>query len=154
MKSQQSIPTKGFSGLTYDSALEASVSCVLKDKVKPHGGYHFKSGFAIKYQDQQGKPQRFIPDFELSSRKGVFIEAKGNLDRRSRSHIGAALAQGYRLGVVFPSEKAAALPLWPSAYSSKGDWLNTRGIPFVTNPKDSLALYKTLEKITQEGEAA
>lgn len=150
---RQSIPTKGFGGLTYDSALEASVSCVLKGKVKPIGGHHIQCEFTIKYKDEKGAQKWYVPDFELISRQGVFVEAKGNLDRRSRCHIDAALRQGFRLGVVFPSEKAANQPLWPQATSTKGDWLTSRGIPYVTTPQDSLKLVAILESITEGAEA-
>lgn len=143
-----SIPTYGFSNLIYDSQFEAQVSLVLKDSVKYLGGHSYSKQIAIngclvnrpanKHHrkitcvDKQGKVFRTIPDFELLEKPDVFIEAKGNLDERSRRNIEGLLRLGYTIGVVFINERAANTPIWTGAKVSKSQWLSSRCVPFVT----------------------
>lgn len=148
MHKKYSIPTYGFNGLIYDSQHEAAVSLALKDSVKYLGGHSYSKQIAVngylvvrpanKYHrkivciDKKGIVFRTIPDFELIERPDVFIEAKGNLDERSRRNIEGLLRLGYSIGVVFINERAANTPIWTGAKVSKAQWLSSRCVPFVT----------------------
>lgn len=143
-----SIPTYGFNDLIYDSQHEAEVSLALKDSVRYLGGNSYSKNIAINGYlvvrpanqhhrkinciDKKGIVFRTIPDFELIDRADVFIEAKGNLDKRSRRCIDGLLQLGYSIGVVFINERAANVPLWKGAEVTKAQWLNSRCVPFVT----------------------
>ncbi len=145
---QLSIPTYGFNDLIYDSQHEAKVSLALKDSVKYLGGNSYSKTIAMngylvtrpanKHQrkisciDKKGMVFKTIPDFELIDRADVFIEAKGNLDERSRRNIDGLLRLDYSIGVVFISERAANTPIWKGAKVSKAQWLSSRCVPFVT----------------------
>lgn len=145
---QLSLPTYGFNDLIYDSQHEAEVSLALKDSVKYLGGNSYSKTIAmngylvtrpannhhrkISCIDKKGIVFRTIPDFELVERADVFIEAKGNLDDRSRRCIDGLLRLDYSIGVVFISERAANTPIWKGAKVSKAQWLSSRCVPFVT----------------------
>lgn len=147
-RKKYSIPTYGFNGLIYDSQHEAEVSIALKDSVRYLGGYTYSKQIAmdsylvvrpankhhrkISCIDKKGVVFRTIPDFELIDRVDVFIEAKGNLDERSRRNIDGLLSLGYTIGIVFVSERAANTPIWKGAKVSKAQWLSSRCVPFVT----------------------
>lgn len=147
-KNRFSIPTYGFNGLIYDSQHEATVSLALKDSVKYLGGNSYSKKIAIngylvvrpanKHHrkisclDRKGKVFRTIPDFELIERPDVFIEAKGNLDDRSRRNIEGLLRLDYSIGVVFISERAANASIWKGSPVTKAQWLSSRCVPFVT----------------------
>jgi len=144
---QLSIPTYGFNDLIYDSQHEAKVSLALKDSVKYLGGNSYSKTIAIngylvtrpanKHHrkitciDKKGIVFRTIPDFELTERADVFIEAKGNLNKRSQKCIDGLLKLGYTIGVVFVSERAANSAIFPGAKVSKAQWLSSRCVPFV-----------------------
>jgi hypothetical protein len=143
-----SIPTYGFNDLIYDSQHEAEVSLALRDSVKYLGGNSYSKQIAmngylvtrpankhhrkISCIDKKGIVFKTIPDFELTERTDVFIEAKGNLDERSRRNIDGLLRLGYTIGVVFISERAANTPIWKGAEVTKAQWLSSRCVPFVT----------------------
>lgn len=143
-----SIPTYGFSDLIYDSQHEAEVSLALKDSVKYLGGNSYSKQIAmngylvtrpankhyrkISCIDKKGIVFNTIPDFELIERADVFIEAKGNLDDRSRRCIDGLLRLGYSIGVVFINERAANTPIWSGSPVTKAKWLSSRCVPFVT----------------------
>lgn len=143
-----SIPTYGFNDLIYDSQLEAEVSLALKDTVKYLGGNSYSKQMAVngylvlrpanKHHrkinciDKKGVVFKTIPDFELNAKEDVFIEAKGNLDKRSRRNIEGLLKLGYSIGVVFINERAANTPIWTGAKVTKAQWLSSRCVPFVT----------------------
>lgn len=145
---QLSIPTYGFNDLIYDSQHEAKVSSALKDSVKYLGGNSYSKTIAmngclvtrpankhhrkISCIDKKGIVFKTVPDFELIDRADVFIEAKGNLDKRSQRCIDGLLKLGYTIGVVFVSERAANSPIFPGAKVSKANWLNSHCVPFVT----------------------
>lgn len=145
---QLSIPTYGFSNLIYDSQHEAKVSLALEDSVKYLGGNSYSKTIAmngylvtrpankhhrkITCIDKKGIVFRTVPDFELIERADVFIEAKGNLDKRSQRCIEGLLKLGYTIGVVFVSERAANSPIFPGAKVSKAKWLSSHCVPFVT----------------------
>lgn len=158
-----SILTLGYNSVIYDSCLEAEVSQNLKDSVRYRGGstrdqlvlldgvsvIRRKNPYFRKIQcvDKKGKVFYTIPDFELMQRADIFIEAKGNLDHRSRRNIERLLTLGYRIGIVFVSESASKQPLWKGANNTKGDWLRTRGIPFVFGSDKATEL---LEQLLEE----
>lgn len=158
--SKTSIPTYGFNDLIYDSQHEASTSYSLGSHVKYLGGSSRKTTVAIAGQlvnrpanpnyrcitciDKHGKVFRTIPDFELLSHPNIFIEAKGNLDRRSRRNIDGLLSLGFDIGVVFVSERAANQKLWTGAEWTKAQWLNQRNIPYVTSAKEAKKLINKL----------
>ncbi len=143
-----SIPTYGFNELIYDSQHEAATSLSLGNAVKYLGGSTKITTIAIagllvkrppnpNYRsisciDRYGKVFRTIPDFELVTHSNIFIEAKGNLDRRSRRNIDGLLSHGYQIGIVFVSEAAAKQKLWSGADITKAEWLRNRNIPYVT----------------------
>ena len=147
-KPRLSIPTYGFNSLIYDSQHEAEVSIALKDSVKYLGGNSYSKQIAmngylvtrpankhyrkISCIDKKGIVFKTIPDFELIDRADVFIEAKGNLDKRSRRCIDGLLKLGYTIGVVFVSKRAADSAIFPGADVSKAQWLRSRCVPFVT----------------------
>jgi hypothetical protein len=147
-KQRLSIPTYGFNDLIYDSQHEAEVSIALKDSVRYLGGNSYSKNIAIngylvvrpanKHHrkisciDKKGIVIKTIPDFELVERADVFIEAKGNLDERSRRNIDGLLRLGYSIGVVFISERAANTPIWRGAQVTKAQWLSSHCVPFVT----------------------
>ncbi len=147
-KPRLSIPTYGFNDLIYDSQHEAEVSLALKDSVKYLGGNSYSKQIAmngylvtrpankhyrkISCIDKKGIVFNTIPDFELIEQADVFIEAKGNLDKRSRRCIEGLLRLGYTIGVVFISERAANTPIWKGHKVSKAQWLSSRCVPFVT----------------------
>lgn len=164
-----SILTLGYNGVIYDSRLEADVSLNLKDAVRYRGGSTrdqlvIVAGEAVlrrknpcfkKIQcvDKKGRLFYTIPDFELVQKAEIFIEAKGNLDLRSRRNIEGLLTLGYKIGIVFVSESASKQPLWKGANNTKGDWLRTRGIPFVfCADKATELLDILLEEATFNGE--
>jgi len=146
--SKSSIPTYGFNDLIYDSQHEAAASLSLGKAVKYLGGSAKATTVAIagllvkrppnpNYRsitciDKFGKVFKTIPDFELVSHQNIFIEAKGNLDRRSRRNIDGLLSHGYQIGIVFVSESAANQKLWSGAELTKAQWLGSRNIPYVT----------------------
>ncbi len=159
-KNRLSIPTYGFSNLIYDSQFEAQVSLALKDRVKYLGGHSYNKQIAIngcfvnrpanKHHrkitciDKQGKVFRTTPDFEILEKPDVFIEAKGNLDKRSRRNIEGLLRLGYTIGVVFISERAANTPIWTGAKVTKSQWLSSRCVPFVTEATKAPSLIPEL----------
>lgn len=158
--SKASIPTYGFSGLIYDSQHEAATSLSLGNLVKYLGGSPQKTTVAIAGQlvnrpanphyrsitciNKYGKVFKTVPDFELFSHPDIFIEAKGNLDRRSRRNIDGLLSLGFHIGVVFVSERAANQKLWTGAERTKAQWLNQRNIPYVTRASDANKLINKL----------
>jgi hypothetical protein len=158
-----SILTYGYNDVIYDSQLEAAVSQNLKDSVRYRGGSTrdqlvIVAGEAVlrpknpsfrKIQciDKKGKVFYTIPDFELVQRADIFIEAKGNLDHRSRRNIEGLLTLGYKIAIVFVSESASKQPLWKGANNTKGDWLRTRGIPYVFGADKATEL---LEQLLEE----
>lgn len=160
--SKASIPTYGFNGLIYDSQHEAATSLSLRNLVKYLGGSPRKTKVAIAGQlvnrpininyrsitciDKYGKVFKTVPDFELLSHPNIFIEAKGNLDRRSRRNIDGLLSLGFHIGVVFVSERAANQKLWTGAEWTKAQWLNHRNIPYVTKASDANKLINILIK--------
>ena len=164
-KNRFSIPTYGFNGLIYDSQHEAAVSFAPKDSVKYLGGNFYSKRIAIdgylvvrpanKHHrkivciDRKGIVFRTIPDFELIERPNVFIEAKGNLDRRSQRCIEALLRLGYTIGVVFINERAANAPLWPGAPVSKAQWLRNNCVPFVTEASKAPTLIPELLALSE-----
>lgn len=147
-KQRLSIPSYGFNDLIYDSQHEAAVSLALKDRVKYLGGNSYSKQIAVngylvvrpanKHHrkitciDKKGIVFRTTPDFELIERPDVFIEAKGNLDVRSRRNIEGLLRLGYSIGVVFVSKRAADSAIFPGAEVSKAQWLSSHCVPFVT----------------------
>lgn len=138
-------PTRGHKGRLFDSALEADISRVLADRVTPLGGHqHGQFELAIKYQGLNGKDCWYVPDFGVAGHPEVLIEGKARVDKRSRDHLKAALQQGYRVGVVFPNERASTLPLFKGANLSMGQWLEAHGIRYVTTPNESAALLQQL----------
>lgn len=144
-RKQVSRPTRGYNGHLYDSQLEAAVSMVLEDQIKPLGGYHHGAvEFAIKYQASDGSNRWYVPDWQVMGHPKILIEAKARVDQRSRSHLTAALKQGYRIGVVFPNPRASELPLFQGADLSMGQWLQSHGIAYVTSPEGSLELLEQL----------
>lgn len=163
--SKASIPTYGFNGLIYDSQHEAATSYSLGSHVKYLGGHSRNTIVAIAGQlvqrpanpnyrcitciDKHGKVFRTIPDFELLSHQDIFIEAKGNLDKRSRRNIDGLLRLGFDIGVVFVSERAANQKLWSGAEMTKAQWLNQRGIPYVTSANDASKLVNKLIEIKE-----
>jgi len=163
-----SILTYGYNDVIYDSQLEAAVSQNLKDSVRYRGGSTrdqlvIVSGKAVvrpknrcfrKIQciDKKGKVFYTIPDFELVQKADIFIEAKGNLDHRSRRNIEGLLMLGYKIGVVFVSEAAAEQPLWKGANKTKGDWLRTRGVCFVYGADKATELLEALLEEAYFGE--
>lgn len=160
-----SILSRGFNDVIFDSRLEAAVSQNLKDAVRYRGGSTrdqlvILDGEAVmrpknpcfrKIQciDKKGKVFYTIPDFELVQRADIFIEAKGNLDLRSRRNIEGLLMLGYSIGIVFVSESASKQPLWKGANKTKADWLRTRGIPFVFGADKAIEL---LEQLIEESD--
>lgn len=148
MQKKYSIPTYGFNDLIYDSQHEAEVSLALKDSVKYLGGNSYSKTIAmngylvtrpankhhrkISCIDKKGMVFKTIPDFEINDRADVFIEAKGNLDERSRRNIDGLLRLDYSIGVVFISERAANTPIWKGAKVTKAQWLSSRCVPYVT----------------------
>lgn len=164
-KQRLSIPAYGFNGLIYDSQHEADVSLALKDSVKYLGGNSYSKNIAIngylvtrptnKHHrkitciDKKGIVFRTVPDFELIERAGVFIEAKGNLDKRSQRCIDGLLKLGYTIGVVFVSERAANSPLFPGAKVSKAKWLSSHCVPFVTEADKAPLLIPELLAISE-----
>lgn len=158
--SKASIPTYGFNGLIYDSQHEAATSQSLRNLVKYLGGSPRKTTVAIAGQlvnrpinphyrsitctDKFGKFFKTVPDFELLSHPNIFIEAKGNLDRRSRRNIDGLLSLGFDIGVVFVSERAANQKLWTGAEWTKAQWLNQRNIPYVTTANEAKKLINKL----------
>lgn len=162
-----SILSLGFNDVIYDSRLEAAVSQNLKDQVRYRGGstrdqFVLLDGASVirrknpcfrKIQciDKKGKLFNTIPDFELVQRADIFIEAKGNLDHRSRRNIEGLLALGYKIGIVFVSESALRQPLWKGANKTKGEWLRTRGIPFVFGADKAMEL---LDQLLEESNHA
>ena len=151
----------GYLGLIYDSVLEAKVSEVLGDKVLYRGGnpYDTKVLLGGKLVDRpanqyfkklvvqyQGKTWHTIPDFQIKGAKGCYIEAKGNLDKRSRLNIAGMLNVGRCIGVVFISEAAALQPLWPGCQVSKAQWLQNRGVPFVCDPSEAGTLIELVKQ--------
>jgi hypothetical protein len=159
--SKSSIPTYGFKGLIYDSEHEAMTSLILGDSVKYLGGSPKRTTVAIAGQlvhrppnpnhrsisciDKYGNVFKTIPDFELVKHPNIFIEAKGNLDKRSRRNIEGLLRHGFEIGVVFVSEKAANQKLWTGANITKGQWLKNKNIPYVTNASDAQKLIQLLD---------
>lgn len=155
-----SIPTYGFNDLIYDSQHEASTSFALGNAVKYLGGSSRKTTIAMAGQlvrrpaninyrsitciDRYGKIFKTIPDFELVSHQDVFIEAKGNLDRRSRRNIDGLLNLGFHVGVVFVSERAENQKLWSGAEMTKAQWLKSRNVPYVTNANQAKMLINIL----------
>lgn len=164
-KKRLSIPSYGFNDLIYDSQHEAEVSKALKNAVRYLGGYPYSKETAIcgklvlrpaneNYRkivciDKQGKVFRTIPDFELLEKPDVFIEAKGNLDKRSRRNIEGLLRLGYTIGVVFISERAANTPIWTGAKVTKSQWLSSRCVPFVTEAANAPLLIPELLALTE-----
>lgn len=160
--SKSSIPTYGFNDLIYDSQHEAATSLSLGKSVKYLGGSAKVTTVAIagllvkrppnpNYRsisciDRYGKVFRTVPDFELVSHSNIFIEAKGNLDRRSRRNIDGLLSHGYNIGIVFVSESAANQKLWSGAEMTKAQWLKSRNIPYVTAANQADKLMNVLIK--------
>lgn len=153
-KNQLSHPTRGFNGHLYDSQLEAAISMVLQDRVEPLGGHHHgQVELAIRYQAKDGSSRWYVPDWSVTGHPKVLIEAKARVDQRSRNHLKAARQQGYRIGVVFPNQRASELPLFKNADVSMGQWLDAQGISYVTSPDESLKLLEHLifiETATEE----
>lgn len=144
-RKQVSRPTRGYNGHLYDSQLEAAVSMILKDRIKPLGGYHHGAvKLSIRYQASDGSTRWYVPDWEVTGHPKVLIEAKARVDQRTRNHLIAALKQGYRIGVVFPNPRASELPLFQGADLSMGQWLQSHGIAYVTSPEGSLELLEQL----------
>ena len=160
-----SISTYGFNDLIYDSQHEAEVSLALKDSVKYLGGNSYSKQIAmngylvtrpankhhrkISCIDKKGIVFKTIPDFELLGRADIFIEAKGNLDERSRRNIDGLLRLGYSIGVVFISERAANTPIWKGANVTKAQWLSSRCVPFVTEAAKARLLIPRLLSLSE-----
>lgn len=144
-RKQVSRPTRGYNGHLYDSQLEAAVSMVLEDQIKPLGGHHHGAvELAIKYQASDESNRWYVPDWQVTGHPKILIEAKARVDQRTRNHLTAALRHGYRIGVVFPNLRASELPLFQGAVLSMGQWLQSHGIAYVTSPDSSLELLQHL----------
>jgi hypothetical protein len=164
----KSKPAVGFQGVIYDSQLEAATSLILGDKVTYLGGKNTNTLVRIgghpvirpanpnhRYirYTQKNKVYYTTPDFKINGEDSLFIEAKGNLDLRSRINIGGLLSRGFLVGIVFPSERAANQPLFPGASCTKAEWLIKRGVPYVTCPKAAILLIAELQHIKVKLEA-
>ncbi len=144
-KRQISRPTRGYQDHMFDSELEAAISMILQDRIKPLGGYHHgQVELTIKYLGKDGATRWYVPDWQVVGHPKVLIEAKAKLDARSRNHLKAAREQGYQIGIVFPNQRASELPLFPKAELSMGGWLEVHAIPYVTSPEQSLELLNSL----------
>lgn len=133
----------------YDSIFEAEVAKALKDKVVYCGGdYRANSNFiAIKYIGTEGETRYYVPDFRVIGSASTFCEAKGNLCRRSRQHLEAAVKAGNKVGVVFISESAANQGIFPKSEITKAAWLESRGIPYVFGADQALKLLEVLKSV-------
>lgn len=135
-----------WNGQQYDSQFEAEVAKALSHRVVYCGGsYQENPNFiAIKYVGSEGEPRWYVPDFRVIGSASTFAEAKGNLDRRSRQHLEAAVKLGNKVGVVLISEEAGKQGLWPKAEVTKAAWLESRGIPYVYGADQALLLLQML----------
>ena len=136
-----------FNGQLYDSQFEALVAEKLGNRVVYCGGdYRENPNFtAISYLGLEGEKCWYVPDFKVVGSASTFAEAKGNLCRRSRQHLEAAIKAGHKVGVVFISEAAAKAGIWPQSPISKAAWLESRGIPYVFGADLSLSLLEVLQ---------
>jgi hypothetical protein len=144
-------------GKEYDSIFEADVAKALGDKVVYCGGFYLdnENFFSIKYKGLEGEDRWYVPDFRVvGAATSTFIEAKGNLCRRSRQHLEACIAAGHTVGVCFINEAAAKQGIWPKAPVSKAVWLENRDIPYVFGAKQALTLLEGLLKPLTKQEAA
>lgn len=130
----------------YDSQFEAEVARTLSHRVVYSGGdYRENPNFvAIKYIGSEGETRYYVPDFRVVGSASTFVEAKGNLCRRSRQHLEAAIKAGHKVGVVFISKPAANQGIWPKAEVTKAAWLESRGIPYVFGADQALSLLEML----------
>lgn len=140
-----------WNGRTYDSQFEAEVAKTLSHRVVYCGGdYRENPNFvAIKYIGSEGETRYYVPDFRVvgALHKSTFVEAKGNLDRRSRQHLEAAVKADHKVGVVFISQAAANQGIWPKAEVTKAAWLESRGIPSVFGADQALSLLNALSAV-------
>lgn len=138
-----------WNGQEYDSQFEAEVAKALKDKVVYCGGdYRANSNFtAIKYIGTEGETRYYVPDFRVIGSASTFVEAKGNLCRRSRQHLEAAVKAGNKVGVVFISESAGQQGIWPKSDITKAMWLESREISFVYGADQALQLLEVLKSM-------
>lgn len=142
-----------WNGQAYDSQFEAEVAKALGHLVVYCGGnYHENPNFkAIHYLGLEGEDRWYVPDFRVvGCAKSTFIEAKGNLCRRSRQHLEACVKAGHKVGVCFVSEAAANQGLWPKAPVSKAAWLESRCIPYVFGADQALKLLESLLNATKK----
>jgi hypothetical protein len=138
-----------WNGQQYDSQFEAEVAKALSHRVIYCGGsYQENPNFiAIKYVGSEGEPRWYVPDLRVVGSASTFIEVKGNLDRRSRQHLEAAVKAGNKVGVVLISEEAGKQSIWPKAQVTKAAWLEGRGIPFVYGADQAMKLLEVLTSV-------
>ncbi len=141
-----------WNGQQYDSQFEAEVAKALSHRVVYCGGdYRENPNFvAIKHIGSEGETRFYVPDFRVVGSASTFCEAKGNLCRRSRQHLEAAVKAGHKVGVVFINESAANQGIWPKAEVTKAAWLESRGIPYVFGADQALKLLEVLTSVEMQ----